>query len=199
MMKNHIRRAAVSIAGAAVALVALCAPAATQSEKEFYDLRAQHDKAVAQAMKTVNDQYQMRLEGLTKRATQAGDLDTALMIRKEMETLGAKTADTAPDETGKQAETGKQKYTVETLPKLLAASEWSWAAKPELAATTRTRVSFTKDGSLLMLGKPASSYKITGPTTLKLDSGVLKFSDDYSSFEVSKWTDGSPRYGQRQK
>lgn len=67
--------------------------AATQTEKEFYDLRAQRDKAVAQAMKPINDRYQASLDALVKRATQAGDLDTALMIRKEIESLGELAAD----------------------------------------------------------------------------------------------------------
>lgn len=83
------------------------AVAATPAEREFYDLRAQRDKAVEQAMKPINDRYQTSLTLLGKRATQAGDLDTALLIRNELEQLagkgpaaGAKAGDRASDFTG---------------------------------------------------------------------------------------------------
>ena len=61
-------------------------PAATPTEKEFYDLRAQRDKAAEQALKQINDRYRAQLESLQKRATQAGDLDTALLIKNELVT-----------------------------------------------------------------------------------------------------------------
>jgi hypothetical protein len=34
-------------------------------------------------------------------------------------------------------------------------------------------------------------------STLLLDKKVLKFADDYKSFEVSNWSDGASRYGHR--
>lgn len=70
-----------------MALSAVVATAATPTEKEFYDLRAQRDKAISQAMKPINERYRTNLDALARRATQAGDLDTALLIRKELEAL----------------------------------------------------------------------------------------------------------------
>lgn len=72
-----------------LALATVVATAATPTEKDFYELRAQRDKAVAQAMKPINDRYRTSLEALSKRATQAGDLDTALLIKQELESFDA--------------------------------------------------------------------------------------------------------------
>jgi len=60
-----------------------------------------------------------------------------------------------------------------------------------------TRVSFTRDGQFLMQGKPTSPFKVVSATTIQLGKSVLKFSDDYKTFEILAWTDGTPRYGHR--
>jgi hypothetical protein len=161
--------------------------AETDIGREMNQLQDQHTKAVAAAIEPLKRRYQTSLEQLLKRATQANDLDTALRIREQLTVLGA--AAVSP--------TAKPRYTRETLPQLLTTSEWSWSAKagpPD--RSNNTRVTFSRD-QFLMAGKPIGSYKVIDSSTVLLDKKVLKFADDYKSFEVSNWSDGASRYGYR--
>ena len=161
--------------------------AETDIGREMNHLQDQHTKAVAAATEPLKRRYQGSLEQLLKRATQANDLDTALRIRQQLTALGA--AEVSP--------TAKPRYTKETLPQLLITSEWSWSTKagpPD--RSNNTRVTFTRD-QFLMAGKPISSFKVIDSSTVQLDKKVLKFADDYKSFEVSNWSDGAARYGYR--
>lgn len=175
------------------ALALLAGPLLAEStfEREMNLLKDQHAKAMAAATEPLLQRYKTSLEQLLKRATQANDLDAAIKIREQIAALAADAA--AP------TDTGKQKNTVEGLQRLLLSGEWSWASKKSEIESAPVKITFTKDGKMLMLGKPMGSYKVTGPTTVQLDHGVLKFSDDYDSFEVPKWSDGTPRYGERRK
>lgn len=161
--------------------------AETDIGREMNQLQDQHTKAVAAAIEPLKRRYQTSLEQLLKRATQANDLDTALRIREQLTVLGA--AAVSP--------TAKPRYTRETLPQLLTTSEWSWSTKagpPD--RSNNTRVTFSRD-QFLMAGKPIGSYKVIDSSTVLLDKIVLKFADDYKSFEVSNWSDGASRYGYR--
>jgi hypothetical protein len=109
--------------------------AASQSEKEFYDLRTQHDKAVAQAVKPVDDRYLTSLELLAKRATQSGDLDTALMIRNEIEALEANKGDKGSKVIEKPADFAGKNW------------EWHTSSAGKLDASLAT-VTLEKDGSI---------------------------------------------------
>ncbi len=156
--------------------------------RELNQIEDQHTKAVAAALEPITRRYQVALEQLLKRATQTNDLDTALKIKEHLAAIDASAVSPS---------TGKPRYTAETLHQMLYISEWSWAAKPELAQSSLTRVSFTRDGQFTMGGKPMSPFKVMSPTTVQLGKSVLKFSDDYRTFEVAAWTDGTPRYGHR--
>ncbi len=161
--------------------------AETDIGREMNQLQDQHNKAVAAATEPLKRRYQTSLEQLLKRATQANELDTALRIREQLTALGV--AAVSP--------TAKPRYTKETLPQLLTTSQWSWSTKagpPD--HSNNTRVTFTKD-QFLMSGKPMSSYKVIDSSTVLLDKRVLKFADDYKSFEVSNWSEGTSRYGYR--
>ena len=165
--------------------------AETDIGREMNRLQDEHVKAVAAATEPLKRRYQTALEQLLKRATQANELDTAVRIREQLTALEA--AAVSPT-------TGKPHYTRETLPSFLTTTEWSWSAKPEPPDRPNpTRVTFTKDGQFLMMGKVTGSYKVIGAATLEVDNKVLKFADDYKSFEVLTWTDGTPRYGHRLK
>jgi hypothetical protein len=161
--------------------------AETDIGREMNQLQDQHTKAVAAATEPLKRRYQSALEQLLKRATQANDLDTALRIREQLTALGV--AAVSP--------TTKTRYTKETLQQRLTTSEWSWSTKagpPD--RSNYTRVTFTRD-RFLMAGKPISSYKVIDSSTVQLDKKVLKFADDYKSFEVPNWSDGAARYGYR--
>lgn len=161
--------------------------AETDIGREMNQLQDQHTKAVAAATEPLKRRYQTSLEQLLKRATQANDLDTALKIREQLTALGAASVSSAE----------KPRYTRETLPQLLTTSEWSWSTKagpPD--HSNHTRVTFTKD-QFLMAGKPICSYKVIDSSTVQLDTKVLKFAADHKSFEVSNWSEGTPRYGHR--
>jgi hypothetical protein len=161
--------------------------AETDVGREMNQLQDQHTKAVATAIEPLKRRYQTSLEQLLKRATQANDLDTALRIREQLTALGA-AAVSSP---------AKPRYTRETLSQLLTTSEWSWSAKPGPPDhSNTTRVTFTKD-QFLMAGKSISPYKVIDSSTLFLDKKVLKFADDYKSFEVSNWSDSASRFGHR--
>jgi hypothetical protein len=160
--------------------------AETDIGREMNQLQDQHTKAVVAATEPLKRRYQTALEQLLRRATQANDLDTALRIREQLAALGAAAA----------SPSAKPHYTRETLPQLLTTTEWTWSPKPELDRSNTTRVTFTKD-QFLMAGKPMCSYKVIDSSTVQLDKKVLKFADDYKSFEVSNWSDGTPRYGHR--
>ncbi|MEP6669641.1 MAG: hypothetical protein ABJF10_10840, partial [Chthoniobacter sp.] len=129
--------------------------------------------------------YQTALEQLLQRATLAKDTENAAKIQAQLTALQAATA--APN--------AKPKHTRESLHQLLLTSEWIWSAKADDRANT-THVTFTQD-RFVMSGKPFCAYKIIDPFTVELDKKILKFSDDYKSFEVTSWTDGTPRYGHR--
>lgn len=159
--------------------------AETDIGREMNQLQDQHTKAVAAATEPLKRRYQTSLEQLLKRATQANELDTALRIREQLAALGA------------AATTGRPRYTKETLPQLLTTSEWSWSTKPKPPdRSNTTRVTFTRD-QFIVAGKAVGPYKVIDGSTVQLDKRVLKFADDYKSFQVSNWSDGAPRYGHR--
>lgn len=59
--------------------------AQTSYERDLAALREQRDQAKAAAIEPIERRYQAALEQLLKRATQGGDLDSALKIKDELE------------------------------------------------------------------------------------------------------------------
>jgi hypothetical protein len=62
----------------------------TQFEKEFTKLAQDREVALRAAAEPINRRYEASLESLQKRATQGGDLETALKVKTAIEQLGAK-------------------------------------------------------------------------------------------------------------
>ena len=72
-------------------LVLSCAEAAanaeTEYERQFKLLTEQRDKAISAAVEPINRRYAASLERLIKRTTQAAQLEKALEIKKELQSL----------------------------------------------------------------------------------------------------------------
>jgi hypothetical protein len=66
--------------------------AQSQLGREFTQLQEQQAKAVAAALEPVNRRYQLALETLLRRATQASDLQTAVLVSDELKKLGVSTS-----------------------------------------------------------------------------------------------------------
>jgi hypothetical protein len=56
--------------------------------RELTQLQQQRDKALQSATEPIQRSYRQGLEALARRATQAGDLEAAELLRKELEKLG---------------------------------------------------------------------------------------------------------------
>ena len=154
--------------------------------REMIRLQDDYNKAVVAATEPLSRRYQASLEQLLQRATLAKDTENASKIKTQLTALQAATA--SPN--------AKPKHTRESLHQLLMTTEWIWSAKSELDRSNTTHVTFTRD-QFVMSGKPFCAYKVIDGFTVELDKRVLKFADDYKSFEVSNWTDGTPRFGYR--
>jgi hypothetical protein len=168
-----------------LALFASQALAQNDLVREMNRLQDEYVKAVAAATEPLSRRYQASLEQLLKRAMLAKDTETAAKIQEQLTALQTATA----------SPSAKPRYTRESLHQMLQTSEWTWSTKLDDRSNS-THVTFTKD-QFVMSGKPFCGYRIIDGFTLELDKRILKFADDYKNFEVSTWTDGSPRYGHR--
>lgn len=63
---------------------------ASDTAREFDQLTADRDKALASAAEPINRLYQTALEALLRRATQANDLDTAVRIKQALDKSSTK-------------------------------------------------------------------------------------------------------------
>jgi hypothetical protein len=79
------------------------ATADSQYERDLKRLREFHREAIERAVEPVNKRYFQELETLLKRATFDGDLDTALLIQKEMQRI-------APAQSGAAGFVGEWEY-----------------------------------------------------------------------------------------
>lgn len=91
-------------------------------DKELATLSAQRGEAVFKALKPINDQYRSALEAMLKRATQAGELDSAMKIREELK--NAPTNEVMTSNFSKSAEATK-------LESRLVGSSWLWGNPPQ--------------------------------------------------------------------
>ena len=87
-MKATIRTTFVCLA-AAVSLAPRPLKAASDAAREFDQLTADRDKALATAAEPINHLYQTALEALLRRATLANDLDTAVLIKQALDKFSA--------------------------------------------------------------------------------------------------------------
>lgn len=77
-----------------ILLLGMVASSFAQSQlgREFTQIQEQQVKAAAVALEPVNRRYQAALEGLLRRATQAGDLQTAVAVSEEIKRVTAPAA-----------------------------------------------------------------------------------------------------------
>jgi hypothetical protein len=135
-------------------------------ENEFVGLKAQHKRAIAEAVEPINRRYQASLEQLLRRATQAGDLDLALSIRNELKALQ-----------------------FEDLRAALDGSNWQWV-RPGV----KEAVQFFKDGTFKHQLFPGTwefidshSIRIKAPW----GESTLRFNEDFTTFEAVGGLPGS--------
>ena len=114
----------------------------TAFETELSLLQQRRDKALAAAVDPIDRRYEIALEALLKKATQAGDLDAALKLREMLKEV----TPAAPVQ--------------ETAEQLLKKGEWTWfsGAKPHGTIKFLDDNKMKKTEGLYFLG----SWKMTG-------------------------------------
>ncbi len=134
---------------------------------EFAQLKAQHAKAVAQAVEPIDRRYQLSLEQLLRQATQAANLDLALSIQNELKAMQAGELRAALD-----------------------GSNWAWT-RPGVRET----IQFFKDGTLKHQPFPGT-WEVIDSHSIKIKASwgesQLRFNDSYTTFEA---VDGLPEAG----
>ncbi len=91
--------------------------AQTTTARDFTQLKEQQAKAVAAALEPVNRRYQVALEAILRRATQANDLATANSVNDELKSIGAASGVAVP---------AKGIVSAEGLEKRLIGTKWFW-------------------------------------------------------------------------
>jgi hypothetical protein len=132
----------------------------TNIANEFAQVKAQHTKEVAQAVDPIDRRYQLSLEQLLRRATQAANLNVALSIQNELKAMQA--------------------------PELRAAldgSNWAWM-RPGVKET----VQFFKDGTFKHELFPGT-WEVVDAHTIRMKASSiaewqLRFNDNYTTFEA---------------
>lgn len=145
---------------------ASAAVAGSDIEREFSQLKAQHKKALTQAVEPINRRYQASLEPLLRRATQAGDLDTALKIQNELKAIQSGDLRAALDD-----------------------SKWEWV-RPDVKET----VQFFKDGTLKHQLFPGT-WELVDSHSIRIKAvwgeSILRFNEDFTTFEAVGGLPGS--------
>jgi hypothetical protein len=133
----------------------------TEIAREFALVKAQHTREVAQAVEPIDRRYQLSLEQLLRRATQAANLDLALSIQNELKTMQAG----------------------EKLRAVLDGSTWAWT-RPGVRET----VQFFKDGTFKHQLFPGT-WEVVDAHTIRMKASSiaewqLRFNDNYTTFEA---------------
>jgi len=137
-----------------LAVLALCVTGAfaqTPSQKEpdeLVRLRQDYNLRRESALKPVEATYRQQLESLVRSLTSRGQLDAALLVRKELDAL----TDGGTDE--------------EPLRKALLESKWSWFGSDGQRDVVMT---FAEDGTVSHRGMHGK-WKITSPREVQIDS-----------------------------
>lgn len=109
-------------------------------EREFNELKKRREEALAAAAQPIERRFRSELEALLRRATQGGDLDTALKVKQQLGTFGGATV------AGGGA----------TQPGVVG----SWSLEWENGEKRECEVK--PDGTWVMGGKKAGRWNITG-------------------------------------
>ena len=165
----------ISIILVTVSASTVCAE--TPLEREFKQLREQRDKMVATAIEPINRKYQVSLDQLLRRATQANDLDTALKIKQEM---GASAVTAAAPLTAKPETTTNKLKTKKQLEDYLTNSVWK-------AVQTKTNTPWGemtfKPKGVLDFNKERT-WAVTNNGKVTVAGYNLEFSTDMRTFKV---------------
>lgn len=144
--------------------------AETVAARELQQVQEQRQKAVVAAVDPITRRYQTSLEQLLRRATLANDLDTALKIKTELETLGAAsptssatTTTTAPVTT--PPETGSTNKA--PLEVFLSGTRWEWFDSADLTGKA-SWIELYKDGKGRSSWGEPLIYQVTEPNKMKL-------------------------------
>jgi hypothetical protein len=156
----------ISTIGVSLSFTSLTAAGSSDIEREFSQLKAQHKRALTQAVEPINRRYQASLEPLLRRATQAADLDTALKIQNELKAIQSGDLRAALDD-----------------------SKWEWV-RPGVKET----VQFFKDGTLKHQLFPGT-WELVDSRSIRVKAAwgesTLRFNEDFTTFEAVGGLPGS--------
>jgi hypothetical protein len=140
-----------------LAALALCvteslaqAPASREPD-ELVRLRNAYNQKRADVLKPIEAGYRQQLEMLVRSLTSRNQLDAAILVRKELETLTSSGVDEAP------------------LKRALLESKWSWALLKDKDDGS-VQLTFLEDGTVSHRAM-RGTWKIIGPRELKLVEG----------------------------
>lgn len=176
---------------AVCAVILLSTASLTLAESPFVGeletLKSQRDKAIATATDPINRRYQEALEAMLRKATQASDLDAAIVIKVEIASL-AKPTD------------GKIDVSIQKVLKALP-GQWTWETPQNKNWGT-----FDEDGRTYRMGPVIVAYQVkvsagggvtlTHPGTKK--KATLQLSADLKSY-TGTTAEGEPVSGSRRK
>jgi len=140
--------------------------AESANERDFKQLRANRDKAMATAAEPINRRYKEEVEKLFKRATQAAELDLAKELQAELQVLGGTAAVMAVSGTGTPQTTTSTGDKTD-LRKLFEETQW-------VSVSGEATFIFRRGGKIDGNTGWPQCYTIEGPDTLKLYRGDLK-------------------------
>jgi hypothetical protein len=175
---NSTQRRYVALAGIVISLAATAQEKPVKEPEELKRLRQQYQQRREAALKPITAGYQQQLELLVKSLTQRNDLDGAIAVRKELESL--KSVDPRRED----------------LRSALLDYKWSWTGA---ARETDVFLTFLPDGTCSHRGG-RQTWTITGPREVKLvETGggrtfILRFDE---ALENYRCIDGPELHGRR--
>jgi len=171
-MKSHITLLSAVLVLSLTSLVLRAQAPNTKEPEDLARLRIEYGQRRVDALKPIMTWYEAQLEALQKKLTQSNDLDGALIVRRELESIR--------EDSTKEGQ--------EDLHTALLATKWSWADKQHGEGVAMT---FHDDGTVSHIGMHGT-WMITGPreVTITVSNGakpVLRFDSELKSYYT---TDG---------
>ncbi|GAA5497341.1 hypothetical protein Rhal01_03534 [Rubritalea halochordaticola] len=153
--------------------------------KELQVIKESYAKAQRQALDPLKEKYRMGLEQLLTKLTQEGDLDGALAVRVEIESLPTMEAD-PPGAVDGPVSGPRSK---EELVKFLVGTSWALAVEPEISPAKKPRVMKFVDGDTVQMpwGEKVRWAPVSARTlriTHRDWTRAIAFAPDFRSFEL---------------
>ena len=168
-----------------VASVTSALHAESPFEREFKQLREQRDKTVAAAVDPINRKYQASLDQLLRRATQGNDLDTAIKLKAELQSLTTATATSASTTTPTTAEPGAVTEQKKRVREYLMKSQWRFG---------KHTLTFNKNDTASCSDGSIWPFKIKGPDVMLLQDKEIHITLDAETIPLPKFApDGGDR------